>query len=140
MLDQVLTEYRGTVRLVFKDFPLEVHTLARLAHEAARCAGAAGKYWEYHDRLFQAQPNFSRSDLLRYAGDLGIPADAFTQCLDSGRFQNLVEADVEQGRQLGVSGTPTFLINGVGLRGAAPYDAFKQVIDRALHESGSGNR
>ena len=140
MLDQVLTEYRGTVRLVFKDFPLQGHTLARPAHEAARCAGAAGKYWEYHDRLFKSQPNFSRPELLRYASDLGIPAEAFAQCLDNSRFRSLVEADVEQGQRLGVSGTPTFFINGVGLQGAAPYDEFKRVIDQALRESGGGGR
>ena len=135
MLDRVLADYRGKVRLVFKDFPLPNHALARPAHEAARCAGTFKKYWEYHDRLFQAQPNFARSDLLRYAADLGIPADAFARCLDGGRFRPQVEADVEQGRQLGVSGTPTFFINGVRLAGAAPYEAFTEVIDQALREA-----
>ena len=134
MLDQVLTEYRGKVRLAFKDFPLPGHALARPAHEAARCAGAAGKYWEYHDRLFQAQPNFERADLLRYARDLGIPAETFAQCLDSGRSRRLVEADVDQGRRLGVSGTPTFFINDMRLEGAAPFETFKQVIHMILPE------
>lgn len=136
MLDRVLTDYRGKVRLAFKDFPLDFHTLARPAHEAARCAGTFNKYWEYHDRLFQAQPEFSRPDLLRYAADLGIPADRFARCLDDGRSRAQVEADVEQGRQLGVSGTPTFFINGLRLAGAAPYEAFKEVIDRALRDAG----
>ena len=132
MLDQVLTEYRGKVRLVYKDFPLPGHTLARPAHEAARCAGAVGKYWEYHDRLFQAQPNFERADLLRYAGDLGIPAEPFARCLDGGRFRGLVEADVQQGRLLDVTGTPMFFINGQRIEGAAPFETFKALIDEAL--------
>ena len=68
----MLQEYDGRVRLVFKDRPLAMHTLARAAHEAARCAGAAGKYWAYHDRLFAAQPAFRRSDLLTYAAELGL--------------------------------------------------------------------
>lgn len=136
MLDRVLSDYRGKVRLAFKDFPLDFHTLARPAHEAARCAGTFNKYWEYHDRLFQAQPEFSRPDLLRYATDLGIPVNQFTECLDGGRSRAQVEADVEQGRQLGVSGTPTFFINGLRLAGAAPYEAFKEVIDRALRDAG----
>ena len=136
MLDRILKEYGQDVRLVFKDFPLEFHPLARPAHEAARCAGTFNKYWAYHDRLFRDQPAFSRADLLRYARDLGIPADAFAQCLDSGRFRRPVEADVEQGRQLGVTGTPTFFINGVPLVGAAPYEAFKEAIDQALREAG----
>lgn len=132
MLDQVFAEYGGKVRLVYKDFPLPGHALARPAHEAARCAGAAGKYWEYHDRLFEAQPNFARADLLRYARDLGIPAAAFAQCLDGRRFRALVEADVAEGQRLGVSGTPTFFINDVRLEGAAPIETFRQVMDMVL--------
>ncbi|KRT66668.1 MAG: DSBA oxidoreductase [Candidatus Rokubacteria bacterium CSP1-6] len=132
MLDRILTEYRRKLRLVYKDFPLPGHTLARPAHEAARCAGAAGKYWEYHDRLFQAQPNFERADLLRYASDLGIPAEPFAQCLDGGRFRGLVEADIQQGRLLDVTGTPMFFINGQRIEGAAPFETFKAVIDEAL--------
>ncbi|MBI4591647.1 MAG: thioredoxin domain-containing protein [Candidatus Rokubacteria bacterium] len=134
MLDKVLADYAGKVRLVYKDFPLPGHALARPAHEAARCAGAFNKYWEYHDRLFQAQPEFSRSRLLGYATDLGIPAEPFARCLDGGQTRALVEADVEQGRRLGITGTPTFLIDGIRLEGAAPYEAFKQVIDMVLPE------
>lgn len=136
MLDRILTNYRGKVRLVFKDFPLPGHTLARPAHEAARCAGPFNKYWEYHDRLFQIQPNFSHADLIRYAAELGIAVEAFTECLDSGRFRAQVEADVAEGRQLGVSGTPTFFINGERLTGAAPYETFKEVLDQALRDAG----
>ena len=137
MLDRVLTEYRGKVRLVYKDFPLPGHTLAPPAHEAARCAGAAGKYWEYHDQLFQAQPNFSREDLLRYARDLGIPTEPFAQCLDCGRFRGLVEADVQQGRLLDVTGTPTFFINGERFEGAASFETFKEIIEEALQKAGA---
>jgi protein-disulfide isomerase len=137
VLDQILTEYRGKVRLAYKDFPLRFHALARPAHQAARCAGAAGKYWEYHDRLFQAQPNFERADLLRYASDLGIPAEPFAQCLDGGRFRGLVEADIQQGRLLDVARTPTFFINGQRIEGAAPFEAFKEAIDEALRRAGA---
>lgn len=136
MLDRILADYRGKVRLAFKDFPLDFHKLARPAHEAARCAGTFNKYWQYHDRLFQNQPAFSRADLLRYTADLGIPAQPFAQCLDGGRFRAQVEADVEQGQRMGVSGTPTFFINGVRITGAAPYEAFKEVIDEALKSAG----
>ncbi len=135
MLDRVLKEHPSQVRLIFKDFPLDFHTLARPAHEAARCAGESGKYWEYHDRLFEAQPKFSRDDLIRYASELGLPRDRFSQCLDSGRFNALVEADVQEGRQAGIRGTPTFFINGQPLLGAAPYEAFKELIEEALKES-----
>jgi protein-disulfide isomerase len=134
VLGRILKEYPGQVRLVFKDFPLDSHALARPAHEAARCAGEAGKYWEYHDRLFEAQPAFAGDDLLRYAAELRIPGEAFAQCLESGRFKPLVDADVLEGRRVGIRGTPTFFINGQPLVGAAPYEAFKQLIEERLQD------
>ncbi len=130
-----MAEYRGKVRQVFKDFPLPSHDKARLAHEAARCAGTFGKYWEYHDRLFASQPEFARNDLIRYAADLRIPTDQFTQCLDSGSFRAKVNADLKEGRKLGVSATPTFIINGQVVVGARPYEHFKAAIERALQDS-----
>jgi len=123
------------VRIVFKDFPLPSHALARPAHEAARCAGALGQYWPYHDRLFAAQPEFERDDLVRYAAQVGLPRDAFVACLDAHRFAAAVEADFAQGRALGVRSTPSFLINGRPVIGAQPIEVFREAIDDALRES-----
>ena len=134
MLGRILKEYKGQVRLVLKDFPLNFHDLARPAHEAARCAGEAGKYWEYHDRLYEAQPDFERTDLIRYATDLGIPRDGFVECLESRRFKAQVEADVKEGWRAGVQGTPTFFINGEQLEGAAPDEVFRELIEDALRD------
>ena len=127
-----MKEYDGRVRLVFKDRPLPFHTLAPAAHEAARCAGESGRFWAYHDRLFNEQPAFQRDHLVRYAVDLGVDSTAFTRCLDERRFKAAVEADVAQARALGITGTPTFLINGRPLVGAQPVEAFRHVIDEAL--------
>lgn len=132
MLDRILKEYPGRVRLVLKDFPLDLHTLARPAHEAARCAGEAGKYWQYHDRLYAALPNFKQADLIRYATELGLPRDPFVECLESGRFKAAVEADVQEGRRAGIRGTPAFFIGDEVLRGAAPYEVFKALVEVAL--------
>lgn len=120
------------MRLVFKDLPLPFHALARPAHEAARCAGADGKYWPYHDRLFQEQPAFEREDLVRYAVELGLDQTAFVRCLDERRFAAAVDADVAQARALGINGTPTFIVNGQKLVGAHPIDTFRTIIDGAL--------
>ena len=120
------------MRLVFKDLPLPFHALARPAHEAARCAGADGKYWPYHDRLFQEQPAFEREDLVRYAVELGLDQTAFVRCLDDRRFAEAVDADVAQARALGINGTPTFIVNGQTLVGAHPIDTFRTIIDDAL--------
>jgi protein-disulfide isomerase len=120
------------VRIVFKDFPLPSHRLARGAHEAARCAGVAGQYWRYHDRLFAAQPRFDRAQLVAYAIDIGLDRAAFERCLDERRFASAVEDDIRQARALGITGTPTFLINGQPLVGAQPIDSFRTVIDGIL--------
>ncbi len=131
-----MTEFRGRVRLVYKDFPLtRPHPLALPAAEAARCAGAQGAYWEYHDMLFMAQPFFSRAELENYAGRLGLKADAFGACLDSGRFREAIEADQQEGRAAGVQGTPTFFVNGVKLEGNQPIEAFREIIEFALQDA-----
>ena len=123
------------MRLVFKDFPLASHKLARPAHEAARCAGALGRYWPYHDRLFAAQPDFQRDDLVRYAVEIGLGRAPFAACLDERRFAAAVEADVTQARALGLRSTPTFIINGRPLIGAHPVENFRTAIDEALRRA-----
>jgi protein-disulfide isomerase len=120
------------VRLVYKDFPLPSHGLAGPAHEAARCAGDQGRYWAYHDVLFARQPHFERDQLVAYAIDLGLDRERFERCVDDHRFRAAVEADVAEGRELGVRGTPTFLINGKPLVGAQPVEAFRAAVDAAL--------
>jgi len=122
------------VRLVFKDRPLAGHGLARPAHEAARCAGAAGKYWEYHDLLFEEQPAFERADLLLYAADVGLDRDDFARCLDEHRYAREVDADVEQAVALGIRATPTLLVNGRRIVGAPTVEEFRVVVEDALRE------
>ena len=133
----MLQEFRGKVRLVHKDFPLPSHAGALPAAEAARCAGAQGVFWEYHDLLYLGVPDFSRNDLIRYAARLTLDRDAFTTCIDTGRFRKQVEADVAEGRAIGVRATPTFLVNGTPLVGAQPIEAFREAVRAALKETGA---
>ena len=120
---------------MFKDYPLPAHKLARPAHEAARCAGSLGQYWPYHDRLFAAQPDFERDDLVRYAVEIGLSRDAFVACLDEHRFAAAVDADYAQGRSLGVRATPSFLINGRPVIGGRRLGVCRTAIDEALRET-----
>jgi protein-disulfide isomerase len=122
------------VRLVFKDLPLPSHELARPAHEAARCAGAQGQYWAYHDRLFQAQPEFQPEQLVNYAVQVGLERKAFVRCVQGHAFAAAIDADIEQARALGVTATPTFIVNGRPLVGAHPVETFRSVIDEALRK------
>jgi protein-disulfide isomerase len=137
-LKQVMAEYKGKVKLVFRDFPLaDTHPLAPKAHEAARCAAEQGKFWEYHDLLFERAPNHSTAELKQYAGELKLDGQSFAKCLDSGKYQPAVAGDVEEGARLGASGTPTFFINGRILVGAKPLTAFQKLIDSELAKKSS---
>jgi protein-disulfide isomerase len=120
------------VRLIFKDLPRPYHDLAHPAHEAARCAGALGKYWPYHDRLFAEQPVFERERLIDYAVAIGLEREPFARCLDTREYARAVDADIAEAQALGVTATPTFFINGRELVGAQPVEAFRSVIDAAL--------
>jgi protein-disulfide isomerase len=130
---QLVDKYPGKVKWVFRDFPIpSLHPAAPKAHEAARCAAEQGKFWEYHDLLFEKSPRQAPDELKQYARDLKLDADAFAGCLDSGRYQAEVNRDVSEGSQLGVTGTPTFFINGLQLVGAQPAAKFQKIIDSEL--------
>jgi protein-disulfide isomerase len=131
-LKQVAARYPDRVRWVFRDFPLEsIHPEAPLAHEAARCAGDQDKFWPYHDLLFE-QTNLAPAALKQYAAQVGLDAGAFEQCLDSRRHRAAVAADVQAGQRLGVTGTPTFFVNGRPLVGNLPLAEFQRVIEREI--------
>jgi protein-disulfide isomerase len=133
ILKQLLEQYEGKVKLVFKDNPIVgLHPEAFLAHQAARCAADQGKFWEYHDLLFERSPRETPADLKQYASELKLDGSAFAQCLDSHKYEASVNRDVMEGQQLGITGTPTFFINGLQLVGAQAPAAFQRLIDREL--------
>jgi protein-disulfide isomerase len=136
-IKKVLAAYPGKVRLVYRDYPLPNHTRAPKASEAALCAGDQGKYWEMHEKLFANSRALEVGQLKQYAKDLGLTADKFDKCLDSGDKAKLVEASKKAGEEAGVSGTPAFFINGRPLSGAQPFEKFKEIIDHELRGSGS---
>jgi protein-disulfide isomerase len=131
-LDRLLEQYGQQVRLVFRHFPLEFHTNAEMAAQAALAAGEQGRFWEMHDLIFDNQSRLSRNDLLEYAGRLGLDLNAFRQYVDSAAGQPRIEADLELGRRVGVRGTPTFLINGRTVNGAQPIERFQELVDEEL--------
>lgn len=131
-VDEVVKQYDGKVRLVFRQFPLDFHQQAAKAAEASLCAADQGKFWEYHDKLFASQQALQVADLKQYAGELSLDAAKFGECLDSGAKAAQVNADLEAGKKVGVNGTPAFFINGVMLSGAQPIEEFKSIIDEEL--------
>jgi protein-disulfide isomerase len=132
-LERVLEEYGDRVKIVWRNYPLPMHREAPLAAEAALAAHAQGKFWQYHDELFENQRALTREDLERYAQELGLDMARFRRALDEHTYQADVQADMEASRAAGARhGTPAFFINGRLLQGAQPFDAFKAAIDAAL--------
>jgi len=129
----VLAKYGNAVRLAYRDFPLtHIHPQAALAAEASRCAGDQGRFWAYHDVLFNEQSRLDAASLVRYARNLEMDGERFERCLSSGQFRDAVERDMQEGFQIGITGTPAFFINGVALSGAQPFDSFVRLIDQEL--------
>lgn len=139
---QIIEEYvnTGKVQFAYRDFAfLGPESIA--AAVAGRCANEQGKFWEYHDALFEAQNGenqgtFEDASLKSIAANLGLNTGQFNSCLDSRKYEDDVTADTSAGREAGVSGTPTTFINGRKLEGAQPYVQFKTVIDEELASAG----
>jgi protein-disulfide isomerase len=133
IVTQMLSDYAGRIRFVFKEFPLSsIHPYAELAAEAALAANAQGKFWPYHDTLYANQSALARSDLDTYASKVGLDMTKFDAALDDGTYVAAVAADVAEGTALGVDGTPTFFVNGIAVVGAVPYSQLQGVIDAQL--------
>ncbi len=136
----------GKVQFIYKDFPLSFHPMAQTYAEAARCAGDQEKYWEMHDKIFDEQnkfgqgtiSNITQENIKSWATELGMNAATFNSCLDSGKYAQAIQSNFAEGQQVGVSGTPSFIIgkrNGSGqlIVGAQPYSVFKSAIEANLN-------
>ncbi len=128
------------VATVFRHFPLDqIHGNARLAAQASEAAAMQGKFWEYHDMLFNTQPQWSELDnpeefFVSLANSLGLNTEQFTSDMKSNAAETAVIQDVASGNASGVQGTPSFYLNGQKIEVQPTLDAFKQVIDQALTE------
>jgi protein-disulfide isomerase len=131
-LNDIEGQYKGKVKVVFKQNPLPFHQNAKPAAEASLAAGEQGKFWEMYEQLFKNQQKLGADDLNGYAQAIGLDMGKFKAAMESHKFASKVDEELKQGQAAGVSGTPTFVINGHKLVGAQPADAFKKVIDEEL--------
>ena len=132
-LNQLREQYKDKIRYSYRDFPLPMHPYAEKAAEASRCAGEQGQYWPYHDRLFTGDAeSLSDAHLRSTAADLKLDSDKFGKCLDSGKEQAAVVKDFDQGKSLGITGTPSFFINGYYVSGAVSYQQLRELVDQQL--------
>lgn len=127
--------YGEQVRVVYRDFPLEIHKDANRAAEAGACARDQGKFWEMHDRMFADPSQLGIDGLKASAKAIGLDVAAFGGCLDSGRHKADWQADSQEGTGYGVSGTPFFFVNGRMISGVVSLDTFRNVIDQELERT-----
>lgn len=135
-LQPLLASYdESQVRFVYRDFVI----FGQQSYEAAlaaECAHDQDSFWEFHNLIFDNQQNLSRDRYISWAGDLEMDVDTFTSCFDSQTHRDEITADFEYGQSMGLTGTPTFFINGRVVSGAQPVEVFKQIIDAELASAG----
>ena len=132
VLKRLMTAYHGKLKLVFRDFPLrQIHPEAQKAAEAAQCANDQGQFWPYHDRLFAAT-ELGVEYLKQYAVELDLDAEGFNTCLDSEKYSQEVQKDIDDARVAGVNATPAFFVNGLPINGAVPFERFVEMVELAL--------
>ena len=142
-LPRIRKEYidTGQVKLVFRDFPLPVHSMAVPAAMATECAEDQGRFWEFHDKVYREQDRRARegevaefrvNDLKRWAADIKLDTTAFNECLDSAKYKPEVAADYATAMGVGLQGTPVFFINGRALFGTQPFATFQKIIEEEL--------
>ncbi|MCX6739964.1 MAG: DsbA family protein [Candidatus Parcubacteria bacterium] len=132
ILSKIIENYGTEVKIIFRDFPnLISHPSALKAALAANCANEQGRFWQYHDLLFEYQSDLADTLYNDLAVTLGLDMEKFTTCLDSQKYLVEVQDDLREGINLGVEGTPTYFINGSKLpSGVIPYETFVEMINK----------
>lgn len=132
-MKRVLDDYKDEVRFVYRHFPLDSrHPYARPAAEASECAAEQGKFWEYHDYLFDHQDEFAADAWGKFAKALGLKESKFNDCVATRKYKDRVEEDYQTGLTAGSRGTPYTIIGTTPISGVLPYEAIKQAVDQAL--------
>ncbi len=133
-IKELLAKYPDDVKLVYKNYPIATHEYAQKAAEAGECANLQGAFEEYHNILFEKQDALTVDDLKQYAFDLNLDTEAFNSCLDSGAMEVAVALDKSDAFTAGISGTPTFFINGEKIEGNQPLSVFEEIVNEKLAE------
>jgi protein-disulfide isomerase len=131
VLEQLLEKYPGQIKIVFKNFPLRNHKMAMPAAKAALAAERQGRFWEYHDRVFENYNRLTNELLDQIATDLNLDMNRFRSDQNDPAITALINRDIREGSRIGVRGTPTVFINGKRLGQRSP-EAFSAAIESEL--------
>lgn len=134
--EALMAKYKGRIAFAFKHFPLGFHKKARLAAKAAMAANEQNTFWPYKKLLMTNQQSWISGDekkvFVGYAKNLGLDTAQFIKDMEKAEYDAIIDADITMGRKVGVSSTPSFIINGVLIAGAQPVTAFDAVIEAVL--------
>ena len=138
-LHEIEKNFGDRVQVVYRQYPIpSIHPFAFKAAEASLCARDQGKFWELHDLMFVEQERLTVTDLKQKAGRLGMDQSKFNSCLDTGKYTEEVQKDMQEGTRVGITGTPAVFINGVEVPGGAvPYATLAAAIERELERTGT---
>jgi len=131
IIDQVLAQFPGEVRFVWRHFPVITPSSPDLA-EAAECAADQGAFWEFHDLLFDASPT-GKGQMVGFAEQLGLDIEAFSQCFESGGYREAVEDQMREAFGFGFRGTPSFMINDTPLAGPPTFNLLMSLVQDQLN-------
>ncbi|GAB6094856.1 hypothetical protein JCM14469_11080 [Desulfatiferula olefinivorans] len=131
---RIRDRFKGRIRWVFKDYPLDRHRESRLMAQAARCAGEQGHFWDYQDLLYAGPAHPDHEALLGFARQLELEPLVFSQCLEAGKYSAVIEKEKQAARDSGVSSTPTFIINGRLSPGYMTFERMAGLIEQELRK------
>ncbi|MBD3259335.1 thioredoxin domain-containing protein [Candidatus Woesearchaeota archaeon] len=137
IIKKILDQYKDRIRFVYKDFPLETHPIAKEKSIAAACANEQGRFWEYHNLLYEKREETKTdSSLLQLAEQLDLDTEQFNECFEEQKYMETINQDCDSGARAGLEGTPTFFINDRKIVGPKPFKAFQKIIDEELATAG----
>ncbi len=131
-LYELMAKHPADTRLVFKQFPLDAHSQAGLAAEAALAAHGQGKFWSMHDKLYASFRDLSEEKINELAKEAGLDLIRFTMDLKSGKYKSAVQKELDEGVKAGVQGTPTLFVNGKRYNGPVDTAALEEVLQAEL--------
>ena len=137
-VQEMLHEYRGKVRFVFRNFPItQLHPHAAQAAEAAEAAGAQGKFWPMFELLLQPHAHLDTDSLVTYAEVLGLDVLRFAEDLAEQRYASRIDGDLQEGLRNGVNATPKFYVNGQRVDGKVPLEHLEELVGQSVRASGA---